>query len=177
MPADAFVAVGSNIDPAENIAAALHRLADVARVRAVSTFYRVRPLDRPDQPDYRNGVIQIVTEVDPSKLHRDVLRDIEHVIGRERSEDKYAARTIDLDVVLYEDLEYRDDDLVIPDPEIVERNFLAVPLAELAPAMTLPGDGRTLAQVATELGETGLTVDTQLTQTLREILANEHEPR
>ena len=175
MMAEAFVAVGSNIDPAENIAAALARLTEVARVRAVSTFYAVRPLDRPQQPDFRNGVFQIATNQDPSVLHNDVLRGIEEEIGRERSRDKHAARTIDLDLVMYEDIEFQDGDLIIPDPDILERNFVAV--AELAPQTELPGVGRTLDAIATELGTTGLTTDETLTRTLREILANEHGTR
>ncbi len=177
MQAEAFIAVGSNIDPARNIVAAVARLIEVAPVRAVSTFYRVRPLDRPNQPDYRNGALRILTESDPNTLHHRILREIELEMGRERTTDKHAARTIDLDLVMYEDLEYRDGDLLLPDPDIVQRNFLAVPLAELAPEAELPGDGRTLAEVATELGGAGLTVDEPLTQTLREMLANEYEAR
>ncbi len=173
MKAAAFVAVGSNIAPDANIPAALGRLAEVAELVAVSTFYRVRPLDRPEQPDFRNGVVQIETQLDPVALHRNLLREIEEWMGRERSDDKHAARPIDLDLVLYEDVAFREGDLVVPDPDITARNFLAVPLAELAPALELPGDGRTLGEIATKLGRTGLLVDRPLSDTLKEMLKHE----
>lgn len=177
MKADAFVAVGSNIRPAENIPAALSHLMEIVDVVAVSTFYRVRPLDRPAQQDYRNGVFRVRTDSAPVPFHREILRGIEERIGRERAEDRHAARTIDLDLVIFEDIEIQDGELALPDPDILERNFLAVPLAELAPDNVLPGSGRGLAEIATDLGRAGLTIDAPLTQTLKEMLNDEHATR
>jgi 2-amino-4-hydroxy-6-hydroxymethyldihydropteridine diphosphokinase len=174
---EAFIAVGSNIRPADNVPAALARLMEVADVVAVSTFYRVRPFDRPAQPDYRNGVFRLLTDAAPADLQRRVLRGIEAEIGRERARDRHAARTIDLDLVLFDGVSMDEDGLVLPAPEILEWNFIAVPLAELAPDAVLPGSGRGLAEIATGLGRSGLTVDAPLTQTLKEMLADEHKPR
>jgi 2-amino-4-hydroxy-6-hydroxymethyldihydropteridine diphosphokinase len=177
MKVDAYIAVGSNIRPAEHVPAALALLLEAVDVAGVSAFYRVRPLDRPRQPDYRNGAIRVETDCDPATLHNEVLRNIEAEIGRQRVEDPHAARSIDLDLVLYGDAAYREGGLVLPDPDILKRNFLAVPLAELAPDAVVEADGRSLREIATELGQAGLTVDRVLTQTLKEMIAHEHESR
>jgi 2-amino-4-hydroxy-6-hydroxymethyldihydropteridine diphosphokinase len=177
MKANAFVTVGSNIEPAENVPEALARIMEIAEVVAVSTFYRVHALDRPLQPDYRNGVFKIWTDLHPVALHNDMLKEIEAGIGRVRGEDPHAARPIDLDLVMFGDAPFRSEGRFLPDPDILERDFLAVPLAELAPNLRLPGDGRRMRGIATELGYAGLTVDNPLTRMLREMLAHEHESR
>ena len=129
----AFIALGSNLDPERHIPAALRRLAAAVRLVAVSTFYLSPALGRPEQPDFYNGAVEIETDRPPRELKFAVLREIEAALGRRRSFDKYAAREIDLDLVWYEGLSVHEPDLVLPDPEIAERAFLAVPLAELAP--------------------------------------------
>jgi len=95
-----FVGVGSNIDPAENVPAALRLLAKEVRVVATSLFYETLPLGRPEQPAFYNGVVEIATDLPPDDL-RQLLRRIETQLGRRRSRDPYAARTIDLDLLLY----------------------------------------------------------------------------
>ena len=144
----AYIAVGSNIDPETNIPRALELLAQHARITGVSTFYVTAALGRPEQPDYRNGVARVETDVSARALKYDVLRGIEHALGRVRTHDKYAAREIDLDVLLYGALVTREADLKIPDPELGARIFLAAPLFELAPALILPDTGVALAEFA-----------------------------
>ncbi len=152
-----FVSFGSNIHPVENVREALHRLAANLRVIAISTVYRTEPEDRPDQDPYYNGVVEAETDIPPRELKR-LLREIEKDLGRKRSADKYAARTIDLDLILYEDLQVADDDLVLPDPLIRKRPFLAHPLYELAPDLDIPGAGpiRTIAAGLPRAGMTPL---------------------
>ena len=149
----AFVAIGSNINPAENVMEAIRQLAAETSLVAVSTVYRTEPLGRPEQPPYYNCVAEIETEIPPLALKQDVLRRIEADLGRERGEDKYAPRTIDLDLVVYDDLVMETDDLTLPDPQIPHRPFLAVPLRELAPRFTLPGVNRPMEEVAAQLPE------------------------
>ena len=146
----AFIAVGSNINPAENVLEAIDRLAEQTRVVAVSTVYRTEPLGRPEQPPYYNCVAEIETEIPPLALKQQVLRRVEADLGRERGEDKYAPRTIDLDLVVYDDLIVDTDDLTLPDPQILHRPFLAIPLRELAPRLTLPGLDRPMKEVAAQ---------------------------
>lgn len=144
----AFVGVGSNIEPRRNIQAALVRLARRVRVTGVSTFYRTPALDRPDQPAFLNGVWRIETDLAPRALKLDVLRGIERSLGRVRTADRYAPRTIDLDLLLYGDLTVDEPDLRIPDPDIRKRPFIVVPLLELAPDLVMPDTGLPPARVA-----------------------------
>jgi dihydroneopterin aldolase/2-amino-4-hydroxy-6-hydroxymethyldihydropteridine diphosphokinase len=143
-----FVAIGSNIDPARNVRAAVRALSREVRVVGISTVYATGPLRRPEQPIFYNAVAEIETEIPPRELKFRVLRGIEAELGRVRSTDKWAARTIDLDIAIYGDKVIADGDLEIPDPEIRERPFLGIPLAELAPNMILPGSGDTMREIA-----------------------------
>ncbi len=158
----AFIGVGSNIEPEVNIRAALGLLRERVRVTRVSTFYRTDPIarasqrsssaasqssSRPEQPSFRNGVFEVETSLSPADL-KQVLHDIEAQLHRRRTSDKYAPRTIDLDLLLYDDLVLASDGLTLPDPDIEERAFLAIPLCELAPDGVLPGSGRTLCEIA-----------------------------
>ncbi len=142
-----FVSFGSNLDPRRNVLAAARTLAARVRIVAVSTVYATEPLDRPEQVRFYNGVFQVETALEPRDLKYGVLRAIEAELGRERTEDKYAARTIDLDLILYNDLVLDTQGLVIPDPDLAERPFLALPLYELAPGLILPDSGRPLREL------------------------------
>jgi 2-amino-4-hydroxy-6-hydroxymethyldihydropteridine diphosphokinase len=144
----AFVAVGSNLNSATNVKAALQRLAQETVVRAISTVYLTEPIDHPEQPSYYNCVVEVATELTPLELKTRVLRGIEQMLGREREEDRFAARTIDLDLILYDDLVIDQTKLVLPDPDIMLRPFLAIPLHELAPDLVLPGSRRPVSEVA-----------------------------
>ncbi|MDI9431646.1 MAG: 2-amino-4-hydroxy-6-hydroxymethyldihydropteridine diphosphokinase [Planctomycetota bacterium] len=122
----AFVGVGSNVEPERNIVAALERLRDKTHVTGSSTFYRTEPIGRPDQPWFINGVWRIDTTLSPTQICGELLRPIEEALGRRRCDDKFAPRTIDLDLLLY-------DDLVIdglPHPDLA-RPFTCIPVREL----------------------------------------------
>ena len=144
---EAYISVGSNIEPEKNIPEALEKLKKYVRVKAVSTFYRTMPIGRPEQSVFLNGVWQIDAEQTARELKFDVLRQIEAELGRVRTEDKYAARTIDLDIALYDDMVIDEPDLRIPDPDIRQRPFIAVPLLELAPLLVLSDTGELLSSL------------------------------
>lgn len=167
-----FVGVGSNIAPEENLRQALRRLAQVVRVKAVSTVYRTAPVGPAGPAPFLNCVVEIETELSPPQL-RQRLREIERERGRRRSADKYAPRTIDLDLLLYDDLVIARDGLTVPDPQIAQRAFLARPLYELAPDLVLPDAGRPVAEIADALDNHGLQPLPQYTATLREEVAGE----
>ena len=143
-----FVSIGSNIDPARNVRTALCALARQAELIAISTVYLTPAEDRPEQPPFYNCMAEIRTEMDPLHLKFQILRPVEAALGRQRTADKFAARTIDLDLVLYGDLLLDQEGLVLPDPDIHKRPFLAVPLAELAPDLVLPGSGLRISDLA-----------------------------
>jgi dihydroneopterin aldolase/2-amino-4-hydroxy-6-hydroxymethyldihydropteridine diphosphokinase len=149
----AFIAIGSNIEPEQNVRRALRLLARAVRVDAVSTVYRTAALGRAEQPDFYNCVAAIETERPPRELKREVLRRIEQQLGRTRTEDKHAARTIDLDLIVYDDVAQADGDVALPEPGIETRPFLAIALHELAPDLTLPGSGRRIADIAAALAD------------------------
>ena len=151
-PADVYIAVGSNIEPEKNIPEALERLKRHVRISAISTFYRTAPMGRPGQPAFLNGVWHIETRRSARALKFEVLRRIEVELGRVRREDKYAPRTIDLDIAVYCDAVIDEPDLQIPDPDIPHRPFIALPLLELAPGLVLPDTGERLSSLIS--GET-----------------------
>lgn len=175
--ARAFVAIGSNIDPQANIRESVRRLSREVKVIAVSTVYQTKPQGRPEEPLFYNCVIEIETGISPSELKYRILRKIESDLGRQRSIDKYAPRTIDLDLIIYDDLVLEKEVLTLPDPEILERPFLAVPLAELAPVFILPGSGLPIKCVSDRMDKTEMEPLTGLTQLLREEIQDESEPR
>jgi 2-amino-4-hydroxy-6-hydroxymethyldihydropteridine diphosphokinase len=147
----AFVALGSNIDPNRHIEAAVLALASQVQIVAVSTVYRTNAEERPEQPQFYNCVVEIRTEIPARNLKFQVLRPIEDALGRHRTSDKFAPRSIDLDLILYDDLVVNADGLVLPDPDIIRRPYLALPLSELAPDLTLPGTLLRIAEGASDL--------------------------
>ncbi len=149
-----FIGVGSNIDPEANVPRSLFLLRRRVRLRAVSTVYRTRPEGGEEQPPYYNCVVEAETEIPPAELKRTVLRPIEAQLGRTRGPDPYAARTCDLDLLLYDDLVLRAEGLIIPDEHLTERPYLVEAVLELAPRMVVPGAGVPLAQAAQAAAKT-----------------------
>ncbi|MDD2599879.1 MAG: 2-amino-4-hydroxy-6-hydroxymethyldihydropteridine diphosphokinase [Kiritimatiellae bacterium] len=142
-----YIGVGSNIEPERNLVQALDLLRQRIRVVALSTCYRSAALGRPEQAAYINCVWQGVTELDAAAVKFSVLREIEATLGRVRGADTYAAREIDLDLLLYGAHSIHSNCLTIPDPDITRRAFVARPLLELAPEITIPGMPQPLAQM------------------------------
>ncbi len=140
---DAFVAIGSNINPRDNIPRALTMLNAYLPVAAISNFYKTAAVGPSAQPDFFNGVVKIRTAHQPREIKFDILRKIEERLGRVRSADKFAPRTIDLDLILCGTLVIDEPGLVLPDQAIRHYPFVAIPLRELAPDLPLP-DTRTL---------------------------------
>lgn len=147
----AYIGVGSNIDPEANILRALRLLRRRVRIRGVSTFYLTEALGRPDQPAFINGILKVETDIPPAELKRSVLRNVEQELGRVRTGDKYAPRTIDLDILLYGDSVISAHGMHIPDSDIQARPFIAVPLCELSPELVMPGTGKSIRQVVEDL--------------------------
>jgi len=140
----AYIGVGANIEPEKNTLEALTMLAAQTRLLAVSTFYRSLPADGSQQPPFLNGVVCVETALAPDDLKSGVLRRIESALGRVRGPDRYAPRCIDLDVLVYGQRVIDEDGLCVPDPDIRERPFVAVPLLEIAPDLVLPDTGEKL---------------------------------
>jgi 2-amino-4-hydroxy-6-hydroxymethyldihydropteridine diphosphokinase len=122
-------------------------LADAAgtRLTAISTFYKTRPVGAAGNADFYNGVIALRTSL-PAEVLSTLLGDVEARCGRRPSPDRHAPRTIDLDLLLYGDMEARRPEMTLPHPDIPLRSFVALPLLELAPELVLPGPAGPLAQ-------------------------------
>jgi 2-amino-4-hydroxy-6-hydroxymethyldihydropteridine diphosphokinase len=166
-----FVGVGSNIEPYSNVKSALVALHGTVGVRALSTFYRTPPLDRPGDPPFVNGVVELGDVLAPLQL-KQLLRRTEEGLGRQRGPDRNAPRTVDLDLLLYGDLVCNSDELRLPHPTILERPFVAVPLLELAPDLVIPGSGATLRSLVATISPYPMEPLPDLTDELRKELSN-----
>ena len=151
-----FIALGSNIDSEHNMREAVRLLSLCCRLLAVSPVYETAPVGNMEQPNFLNAAALIETDLTAAELKARVLRVIEQDMGRVRTDDKNAPRTIDLDIALFGnqvlDLGLRH----IPDPDILRYPHMAIPLADLASTMRHPEDGRTLQEIAQSLPVGGL---------------------
>ncbi len=152
----AFIGVGSNINPAENVKNAIQLLSKKVNILGISTVYQTQPEGGLKQPPYYNCVVEIETKASPEEFKNRVLRKIERDLGRKRSKNKYASRTIDLDLILYDDLVQKKDDFILPDPQIASRPYLAIPLYELNPDLVLSGSGLSIKKLALNLSREGM---------------------
>jgi 2-amino-4-hydroxy-6-hydroxymethyldihydropteridine diphosphokinase len=172
----AFVGVGSNIDPAANTVRALRLLGREALITNISTVYQTDAVARPGAPPYYNCIVEIETETPPVQLKLEVLRRIETELGRERTCDKFADRTIDLDLILYDELVMNTEDLTLPDPDIAMRPFLAYPLLELAPGLVMPGSARPISRIAATLSREAMKPLEAYTAEIRKEIIHERKP-
>ena len=136
----AYLALGANIGgPRDNMRAAVRLLGEsgACHVTAVSSLYLTKPVGITDQPDFLNAVIAVRTTLSPAEL-LDLCRNVENTLGRKRT-IRWGPRVIDIDILLYGDAVISEENLVIPHPDMVDRAFVMVPLAEIAPDILLPG--------------------------------------
>ena len=138
----AYIGLGANLeDPVAQVAAGVAALAALPRTRLIaqSSLYRTAPVGYADQPDFINAVAAVATELSPRAL-LDAMLATEQQRGRVRT-FLNAPRTLDLDVLLYGQMQMHEDGLTIPHPRMHERAFVLVPLAEIAPRCVIPGRG------------------------------------
>jgi 2-amino-4-hydroxy-6-hydroxymethyldihydropteridine diphosphokinase len=141
----AFLGLGSNLgDRRAHLREAVAALPDVV---AVSPVYETSPVGGPEgQGPYLNCVVELQTELEPRELLA-VAQRLEAAAGRERKE-RWGPRTLDVDVLLVDDLTVEEPDLVVPHPRMWERRFVLVPLADLAPELLPDGwEGRVAGEV------------------------------
>ncbi len=159
-----FISLGSNIDAETNLTAAVRHLRnhDAVEVIATSRVYETAPVGTVDQPNFLNAALLIRTPLSAEALKAGPLWEVEQVLGRVRTADKNAPRTIDLDIALFNydvlDVGVRH----IPDPELLTRAHVAVPVADLAPYYIHPETGATLEEIAARLPVEGIVMRTDL---------------
>ncbi|CEA02723.1 Bifunctional folate synthesis protein [Jeotgalicoccus saudimassiliensis] len=148
----AYLGLGSNIgDREESLNNAIAELSEVPgiQVTKISSRYETKPYGNTNQPDFINMAVEVDTNLTPLDLLETVL-GIEHELGRVRTEI-WGPRSIDIDVLLYEDLELKLTDLKVPHPEMHLRSFVIDPLYEIAPKREHPTLHMTVEKIKEQL--------------------------
>lgn len=139
----AYIGLGSNLaKPVVQINSARTAITSLAGVHemAFSSLYHSLPMGPQNQPDYVNAVMCVATGLLPLDLLR-CLQNIENEHGRVRKGERWGARTLDLDILIYGDQEIDLPDLTVPHKGLAERSFVLYPLFEIAPQLIVPGKG------------------------------------
>ena len=151
----AFIGLGSNLDePALQIDAAVAGLATLPSTLLVATAprYRTAPVGPQDQPDFINTAAVLLTRLDAAALQRE-LQALERRLGKRPPAVRFGPRRIDLDLLVFGPAVINTTELVVPHPRLHERGFVLYPLADIAPALWIPGRGRVAALRAAVAGE------------------------
>jgi len=139
----AYIGLGGNLGDVfstmSSAVQALKQYSDINSVR-LSSFYQSDPLGNADQPKYINAVAQLETTLTADQLLT-VLQEIELRFGRVRTAEQWSSRTLDLDIILFDDLQLSSECLTIPHAGMLVRDFVLVPLFELAPELVIAGYG------------------------------------
>ncbi len=160
----AYIGIGTNISPrSARIKEAFGALDAKWQVLAKSSIYLTKPVGFTDQPEFLNAVAAIICDEEPKELFRE-LKLLESSLGRVTRE-RWHEREIDFDILFFDNLNYHDEVLDIPHPEALRRNFVVIPLIEVAPSLVDPSTGK---QIATFLMQVGLDPDS-----IRMVSANE----
>lgn len=149
-----YIGLGSNLEnPLGQVQQAADAIKALGSIRAQSSWYQSKAIGPGKQPDYINGVICLETGLTAPQLLLS-LQAIENRHGRKRTV-RWGARTLDLDILLFNDEIISSEHLTIPHPHMLERNFVMVPLQEIAPELRLPNQQTVTAIIAT-LSQQGL---------------------
>ena len=152
-----YVGVGSNLDdPLKQVESALGKLAAIPRTRLIrkSSLWRSEPFGGVKQPEFVNAAASLLTRLEPLGLLLELQR-IENENGRKRDEVRWGPRILDLDLLVYAGQTIDLPELQVPHPGIAERNFVLLPLKEIAPLISIPGLGL-LRSISTEGCTTGI---------------------
>ena len=152
-----YISAGSNLgDRRLNIVNAIEYLQRNYNIEIIrtSSLYQTEPWGKKDQPCYLNCAFEIATDYDPKSLLK-CLESVESTIGRVKNREKWAARKIDLDILLYGMLIFSDNELIIPHKFLILRKFMLLPLLELDSELVIPGAGTNIRQVLQECPDKG----------------------
>lgn len=148
-----FVSVGSNVYPEENLRLACREMRSRFGELQVSSVYRNPPVGFEGE-DFLNLVVGFESQLVPEAIHAE-LEEIHVLAGRKRGGERFGPRTLDLDLLLYDDLVADGPPLTVPRDDVMKYDFVLRPLAELAPDLRHPVDGRTLAEIWADFDDSG----------------------
>jgi 2-amino-4-hydroxy-6-hydroxymethyldihydropteridine diphosphokinase len=146
--ADVYVAAGSNVEPEQNLGRALDELEQAFGAIAISPAYR-NPAVGFAGADFINLVVAFHTADTPPQV-KQTLERIEASCGRPRAAPKWAPRSMDLDILMYDQLVSDEPGLILPRPDLLRRAFMLKPLADIAPALRHPIRDRTIGELWAE---------------------------
>lgn len=152
------MSLGSNIEPEEHLPRACCLLAMQIEVLAVSRVFETAPVGIRGRTQFLNAAIEVCCDATARELKYEILRPVERQLGRRRTADRNAPRTIDVDISLIGQrvIEDRSAGILIPDPEILTRAHVSVPLADVAPERLHPITGELLREIAARLADQGI---------------------
>ena len=142
--AQIYLGLGSNIDPEKNLRLGIRELRDRYGALEISAVYRGAAVGF-DGPDFLNLVVACVTDQSPLAVH-DEIEVIHRMAGRQRGEERFSSRPLDIDLLLYDDQVFEAPPLRIPRSDVLDYAFVLRPLVELAPTLVHPTTGKTLAE-------------------------------
>jgi 2-amino-4-hydroxy-6-hydroxymethyldihydropteridine diphosphokinase len=147
----AWLLLGSNIEPEKNLRRAVALIAERDTLMGVSSVWQSPPADGSDQPDYWNAAVLIRTAKSPAEIYTLLIAPIERTLGRVRSADAFGPRTMDIDLAMVDDRAEEYSGRRLPHPDILQRAYVALPLAELSPDKQHPETGEPLRVIAGRL--------------------------
>lgn len=159
----AYIGIGSNLgEPEQQIHQAVNALEQIQNttLAEISSLYFSRPMGPQDQPDYMNAVAALETTLTPLEL-LDALQHIENEAGRVRKDERWGPRVLDLDILLFGEQVIDNERLTVPHYGMKLREFVLIPLAEIAPDLTLP-DNSKVTELCQQIATNGLKVHSKL---------------
>ena len=159
----AYIGIGSNLgEPKQQINQAVNALENIQNttLAEISSLYFSRPMGPQDQPDYMNAVAALETTLTPLEL-LDALQHIENEAGRVRKDERWGPRVLDLDILLFGEQIIDNERLIVPHYGMKLREFVLIPLAEIAPDLTLP-DNSKVTELCQQIATNGLKVHSKL---------------
>lgn len=153
----AYIGLGSNLsDPRAQVIDAAKAISNISasNVIALSSLYLSKPMGPQDQDDYINAVIALETSLSALEL-LDALQGIENSAGRVRKDNRWGARILDCDILLYGNESIENERLTVPHYGMKLREFVLLPLAEIAPSLHLP-DGSSISELASKISSNGI---------------------
>jgi 2-amino-4-hydroxy-6-hydroxymethyldihydropteridine diphosphokinase len=152
-----FIGIGSNLgDKIDNCRKAINEITAFAEIVNVSSLYETEPVGNEDQPNFINCAVEIKTDLSPHELLSH-LNSVEDKLGRVRGE-KWGPRVIDLDIIFYDDLVMKDDDLIIPHPRAHLRRFVLEPICEIARDFIHPELKTSILELLEKLGDSKMVI-------------------